>query len=313
MDDAFATVQRCVTVVLYLAAALAIGASMSALWLHRRRSDWAVERLPRLRACALAACAVALLASVCVLVLESAAMAEVPLADAGPAVKLMLLSTHYGAAWTIGAVALAIACGIGLLAPKPAAQTWAIGTLLALAVFSFSRSMVSHASGSGDLSLPVVADWIHLGLACLWLGEVVIAGLVVLRGAMPRSDDARRDRASYISSLSGWATLALAGVLATGLFGAWRQLGSIDELWNGVYGRTLLAKLAVVALAVALGGINRFLVMPGWLALETMGRAAPPLPAQRFRLVLRIEALVLLSALTLAVLLASTAPPSSAS
>ena len=57
-------------------------------------------------------------------------------------------------------------------------------------------------------------------------------------------------------------------------------------------------KLALVAIAVALGGFNRFAVMPS-------------LPASwpRFARVLRVEAVVLLAALVAAAVLANGEPP----
>jgi putative copper resistance protein D len=58
------------------------------------------------------------------------------------------------------------------------------------------------------------------------------------------------------------------------------------------------AKLALVAIAVALGGFNRFAVMP------SLPRAWP-----RFVRVLRVEAAVLLAVLVAAALLANGEPP----
>lgn len=290
------------TVVLYAAAAAALGACMAALWIARGHSDWAAGRLPALHRCALGACVLALLTSVAVLVLESASMAEVPLSEAAPAVRLMLFSTHYGAAWSAGAAALVFASGLLLLLPRPAVRTWAVGTTAALAVFWFSRSMVSHAAGDGDLRAAVFVDWIHLGLVSLWTGEVFIAALLVLPGSRPGTQGAGRERAAYMRNLSNSATLALAGIVATGVFSAWHRVDTIAALAGSAYGRTLLAKLAVVGLAVLLGAFNRFFVMPGVLAAET------PHLARRFKLVLQVEAAVLFAALILAVLLAATPP-----
>lgn len=308
MEAGLATLQHGATVLLYVAAAVGIGASMSSLWIGRGGSVWAAARLPALHRCTLGACVLALLASVAVLCLEAATMAEVPLAEAAPAVRLMLVSTHYGAAWGVGTAALAFASALLLLVPRHFVRGWAIGTTAALAVFWFARSMVSHAAGDGDLSMAVVANWLHLGLISLWVGEVLVAGLVVLPGASPETGAARRDRAAYVKALSNSATLALAGVAATGLFSTWQRIDGVNGLFASPYGRTLLAKLAVVGLAVLLGGFNRFFVMPGWLAAETAGRTAAPLLARRFKLVLKVEGLVLFAALVLAVLLASTAP-----
>lgn len=311
MGGGFATLQCAVTVLMYAGAALGAGAGLAALWLSRGSGAWAAARLPALRRCALAACALALLASAAVLWLESAAMAEVPLAEAAPAVRLMLASTHYGHAWALGTAALACASALLMLTPRRSTRTWPIAPMTALAVFWFARSTVSHAAGDCGL-LPVIVDWVHLALVSAWLGEVCIAGLLVLPGPQAASATDRRDRARYVMALSRTATVALAGILATGLFSTWQRIDGISELLGSAYGRTLLAKVAVVACAVLLGAFNRFFVMPGWVAEESAGAPAPPCLGRRFGLVLRVEALVLCAVLVLAILLAATPPGSSA-
>jgi putative copper resistance protein D len=244
------------------------------------------------------AAAVALVANLVTLWLESAAMAEVPVTEAGGAAWAMLTSTHWGVAWAIGMLALATAAaGSARLA------------LCALAVFWYTRGMVSHAAGDGDFSLRLVADWVHLGLISLWIGEVAIAGVIAMQAAPVMTPDDRRARAAYVQSLSNSATFALAGIAVTGLYAAWRNLGGWADLSGTPYGQTLVAKLLVVGIAAALGGFNRFVVMPAWLARESAGEAAPAFLPARFRRVLWIEACVLLAAVVLAAWLASTSPP----
>lgn len=306
-----ATVQHGATVVLYLASALVAGASISTLWIARGHAHWSVERLPAIGRCALAGSVMALVASFIVLCLESAAMAEVPWIQAYPAVESMLNATHYGTAWTVGAAALALAVALNLFMPRRFAKYQAIGTGAALLVFWYTRSMVSHAASQGDFSLPLLVDWVHLVLISLWTGEVFVAALVIMRGRAPGREDDRRDRAAYVAALSTSATFGLAGIFATGLFAAWHDLGAIRNLVDGSYGRTLLAKLAVVGIAALLGAFNRFVVMPDWLSCEAAGRPAPTAMPHRFRVVLQVEALVLSATLLLAVVLASTSPPDS--
>jgi putative copper resistance protein D len=188
-------------------------------------------------------------------------------------------------------------------------QVPALLTLAALAVFWYTRGMVSHAASEGDFSLPLLADWIHLGLISLWVGEVFLAGGVMLRATENMATADRRARAAYVASLSGSATFALTGILATGLYASWRNLGGFENLVGNPYGKTLVAKLLLVGVATMLGGINRFVVMPPWLARESAGNAALELLPMRFKRILWIEALVLLAVVVLAAWLASTSPP----
>ena len=155
----------------------------------------------------------------------------------------------------------------------------------------------------------MMSDWMHLNLACLWVGEVFVAGLVVL-GAFPAGGrDGRADCARYLELLSASATVALAGIFATGLFNAWHHLGSPEALLGNRYGTTLVGKLSLVIAAAMLGGFNRFFVLPALrVALQGADGDAGN-SARRFSLVLRIEAGVLLGVLAVAAVLSATPPP----
>jgi putative copper resistance protein D len=304
-----ATAQHAATVGQNLGLALAVGANMSTFWLAQKRSAWSRVRVSRTPRWALAGALFALLASVVAVLTEAAAMAEVPLGEAGEAAVTMLTATHYGMACCVDIAALAIAVLLGIAVPARLARAGAAAALAALAVFAYARSMGSHAASEGDFSLLLLVDWLHLVLISLWLGEVIIAAMVMLGGSTAMLSDDRRERAAYVAALSSSATFALAGIFVTGLFGAWHNLITFTDLFGSQYGQTLVAKLAFVALAAALGGYNRFVVMPPWLGHESAGGPPAPYLLLRFRRVLQVEAAVLLAALVLAVLLASTSPP----
>jgi copper resistance protein D len=302
------TAQRLVTALLNLAVALLMGASVSRLWLGRDVSSWAQARRQPVRSAAIVGAVVALVADVIWLWLESAAMAEVPVTEAASATWSMVTSTHLGFACCIGiaglAVATAGACRRNDRTPGPA-----LLTLAGLAVFWYTRSMVSHASSDGDFSLRLLADWAHLGLISLWVGEVIVAGAIILKALPDMASTDRRARAAYVESLSSSATFALTGIFITGIYAVWRSVGGWAELIGNPYGNTLVAKVLLVGGAAALGGFNRFFVMPPWLARESAGHAVPELFPARFRRVLWMETLILLAVVVLAAWLASTSPP----
>jgi len=78
------------------------------------------------------------------------------------------------------------------------------------------------------------------------------------------------------------------------------------------YGFALGSKLALVAIAAALGGVNRFRVLPALFdGLSADIREAVIRPwRRRLETVLRLEALVLLLVIVAAAVLAGTEPPS---
>lgn len=306
MESAFLSAQQAATALLNLAMAVAFGATLSQAWLLRAGSGWAARKRPALPRLLWSMLALAALASVAVLWLEAASLAEVAPADAGPEVLTVLGATHYGRAWIVGACAL-----LATAALAPFRHRLALGArILAIVVFFYSRAALSHAVGDGPFSLAVAIEWLHLVLVSVWVGEVILAGLFTLAPVGQANAQDRDDMANYVEALSTSATVALAGIFATGLFNAWRGLGGIGNLAGTEYGLILIVKLALVAGAALLGGFNRVIVMPSLLAaLRGAPGGAQGRPARTFVLVLQIEALVLSGALIAAAILSSTAPP----
>ena len=109
------------------------------------------------------------------------------------------------------------------------------------------------------------------------------------------------------------ATVVFVVVVGTGIFEVWRTGPSLMALVPSEYGLALGSKVALVAMAAALGRFNRFRVLPALfddLRAES-GDASHRPWRQRLKTVLRFEALVLLVVLVAAAVLAGTEPPSS--
>lgn len=297
------------TIAFNLALAVAVGAVIAALWLPNGETAWPASQRRKIRSAGTGAILSALVALGALLPFVSAVMAEVPVAESTEAMVAMLTESHFGMAWKFGMGALLAAL---LVAAVPASGQWrrgvAILNLLPLVIVLYTRSMVSHAAADGDLSVAVIIDWLHLCLMAVWVGAVVIAAFATLTPGLPTEAADRLAMAGYVDSLSSCATFALVGIVATGLFSGWHNLGTIDSLTSHAYGNLLLLKLALVSFAVLLGGCNRFIVMPTLLTgLREGGEAADPL--RRFSLILRIEAGVLLAVLVAAAVLSATSPP----
>lgn len=298
------------TVVLNLSLAALTGASLSDRWLHANTSHWAMRNLVALRRVCLASVTTALLAYIAVLWLEAASMAEVTLSEAAPAVHSVLTATHYGFAWKIGMVALIVVAVVSALRWAPQRRPVAdLVRLAGIAAFLYSRSMVSHAGAGGDVSWAVAADWIHLVLISVWVGEVLVAGFVTLRHAKGTTGQDGAERAQYTQALSNSATIALVGIFVTGIISAWRGLGSLENATGNPYAAVLLLKLALVGVAAALGGLNRFLVMPRLLTDLRTSNGSSDKQEGKFVFILQIESFVLVGALVLAAVLSSTSPP----
>lgn len=197
------------------------------------------------------------------LLLRAASMAEVPLRDAAPAIKTVLLETHVGELWWWRAGALLIV-GLAWLVDRPRedGRLTSLFQAGALGVMGYALAITGHAGDDGAFTTAAIANAVHVIGAAMWGGGILVAALVMLP-VLRHCDPFPRYTLSFASvSLSSMSTLALALVLFPGIYHAWLQLGSVNALWDTLYGRWLLAKIGFVAVMIALGALNRFLHVP---------------------------------------------------
>lgn len=212
------------------------------------------------------------------------------------------LGTAYGQAGLLGLALLGLVALVALLPGR--GRSCDVLLVALLLAFSLSRVSISHAAEEGLLRIGVLVEWIHLVLVALWVGLVAITGWLVLphtRAAWPGMGQLRL----YLDRVSDWATVALAGIAATGIYNAWQRLGGFEQLGGNLYANALVFKVALVALAVALGGYNKLFGFPAVVA----SLVKRPLVVK----VLRVELFILLGALVAAAILTSSQPPGSSS
>ena len=254
-------------------------------------SDWGVRCLRRCRRTFTRAAWLTLAAALAWMAAESLAMTEAPLLDALTAIPGIVADTPFGRGWAVATAALAVALALVALRPRRAPPLRMLA--LALAVAGVAHACAGHAAARGLGWLAAVMG-AHVLATALWAGAVFAAALCVARGRPDAADGPR-----YAARLSTLATASLVVVALTGVAGAWHALGGdVAPLATSTWGRVLDAKTVLVAVAVALGGLNRLVVMP-----------ALPREWPRFARVLRIEAGVLAAVLVAAAALANGEPP----
>ena len=137
-----------------------------------------------------------------------------------------------------------------------------------------------------------LADWLHLVSAAVWVGGLASLAFIVWPSA-----PALRARAFL-----GFARLAvvLVGVMVlAGVYLALVRLPTLSDLWSSDYGRLLLVKLAIVALALSWGALHHFVVRPR-LEAGLEPRVRPSLVGETF---------VALAVLLAAAVLTNASPP----
>ena len=116
---------------------------------------------------------------------------------------------------------------------------------------------------TGKLSGKVNA--VHVLAASTWLGTLMVLTVVGIRGVI-RSATAGQQRAELVSDLvNSFSPLALTAATIVGITGlttAWLHLKRLSSLWTTSYGMTLVVKLILVAIVVALGAWNWRRVRP---------------------------------------------------
>ncbi len=166
-----------------------------------------------------------------------------------------LASTRFGEAFI--AMTLGFACTAALLflawLTERRVLLWA-ALALALGLAS-GLSLSGHSAvDRGSSTWSELADWVHLSAASLWAGGVVML-LVCFRTA----PELRRAAFLRFATL---APVAIALLLAAGIYLAVLRLPSLADLWETGYGRVLIVKISLVALALAWGAFHHVVVRP---------------------------------------------------
>lgn len=164
--------------------------------------------------------------------------------------------TRFGAAFIAMTLGFALVAALLFLAwlTDRRAFLWSAFPLGLLFVAGLSLSGHS-AADAGSSWLSELADWVHLTAATLWIGGLVQLVAVV----WPAAPELRRELFLRFSRV---ATVLVALLLAAGTYLAVLRLPHVSDLWSSGYGRVLLVKLGLVAVAVLWGGLHHVVARP---------------------------------------------------
>jgi len=140
-------------------------------------------------------------------------------------------------------------------------------------VITLSSFLVGgHAATRKPRSVGFVLDLVHTSTAAIWAGGL-IGVAVVLHHRRPHDLSGAADVVRRFSlAASGSVSL----LLATGFGLSWAELEPSGGVPFNSYGFVLLAKAAIALAALAIGGVNHFVVVPsieaaqeeGWVTLS---------------------------------------------
>jgi putative copper resistance protein D len=253
----------------------------------------------RARASLVAACFALVLADLLWLLYASASMSGLALVPAMGTVPTVLGQTQVGLGWCIAFAGAVLALATALASPGGRAGQGAF--VVAAVVVAVGKASIGHAADAGPWSAAVAVHALHILATGVWGGITLAGGLFVLPAL--DSSTARGALIRVAGRISYAAGMALAVVLATGLYNAVRGLGgSLAPLSESGWGHVLTLKGALVLLAVLLGALNRSSALP------RLRRTASTTDAHTFNNVLHLEALVMIGVFIVAAVLAHMAP-----
>jgi len=135
-------------------------------------------------------------------------------------------------------------------------------------------ALVGHTRSFGPGGLVLASHILHVTTAAVWFGGLIGLG-IVLSGARqyrpagpgaataPVAAQSRPDQAAAIvAGFSSTAAGLVAGLAAAGVILGWRFVGSWSALFGTAYGLTLLAKVGVTAIVLAVAWYNRHRLLP---------------------------------------------------
>ena len=216
-------------------------------------------------------------------------IADLPYGDLQPFAE----KTRFGVAFlamTIGFGVIAALLLVGWVFDRLDLRWPALAVAVALAS---GLSLSGHQATEPNATwLAELADWLHLVAASVWVGGVTTLAFLV----WPLAPSLRR------TAFVGFARLAVALVAVMVLAGGYLalvRLPELSDLWETLYGRLLLMKVGIVALALVWGAMHHFVVRPR-LEQDEEFDVQPSLVG---------EAIVAFSVLLAAAILTNVAPP----
>jgi len=134
---------------------------------------------------------------------------------------------------------------------------------LLAALYMLLVAFSGHAADVRPLWLSYSVDWLHLVCTAAWAGGLAALayGVAPLRRALPPAERAPA-LLPLLDRFSPVAYVAVAALALSGLYNAVNHLDAPSVLVNSTYGQLLIAKIALVALLIALSATHVFGLRP---------------------------------------------------
>jgi len=185
-----------------------------------------------------------------------------------PAIWLrLLMHSQFGTVWLARHGLLVLLAALVLLREREDSpvdwtawrlEAWALGAAAAAAM-----AWAGHAAAVEPQGLvSALADALHLVSAGIWLGALFPFALLLRAASEETGADARPYAVLAIRRFSAFSLVTMLLIVATGLWNAWVEVGSVPALVGTRYGWLLLVKIALLSPILALAIASRRRLLP---------------------------------------------------
>ncbi|HVT78515.1 MAG TPA: copper resistance protein CopC [Acidimicrobiales bacterium] len=205
-----------------------------------------------------------------------------------------VLKTRLGHLYELRLVLLVLAAALlAVWLRRQARPSWWNAAALVVGVgIAATPGLAGHAYIGADEPWALLADVAHVCAAAVWIGGLV----VLLAAVLPRVDF--DESTAIVRGFSRNAMYAVAVIVATGVFQAYRQIGTLDALKSTDYGKLVVIKTLLVAAVLCIAVASRNFVHKRW----------SPASARMLRRTVGLEALIAVGVLAVTSVLVNAVP-----
>lgn len=137
---------------------------------------------------------------------------------------------------------------------------------------ALSQVLSGHSRSNEPVWLTMVADGVHITVAGIWLGGILMLSMGLLRSWKGFTFSTEESTASAVSRFSTLAGCSLILLAISGLVMGVIILDSLQALWKSDYGIALFIKVALVGMVMVIAGVNRYVLIPRIVSVPATAR-----------------------------------------
>ena len=163
------------------------------------------------------------------------------------------LTTQYGKMQLVRLVLLGLIGILIAIIQFRGTWWWKFGAWASLVGVTLTLSLAGHPVTTHPVVLSVGLDMLHMLAVSLWVGPLLI--IVYDRNMWLAIDESTS--APSLRWFSRTAGFAVPVIVVTGVIQAWLMLDGFGHILDSRYGRTLIVKVCLVVVLIALGAVSR--------------------------------------------------------